>query len=162
MRRTIRCVLVASLALVAALTASAAGAADTVPIGPGQTFVGLVNDHHRDAVVTVACPGPLRLGQTGHPTGDQSLAVRLGALPPLFGGFTGVSATSIAATFREDPSVSVKLTAYGIAQPIPTSLALPCGGSGRVRFTPVPTSRTARSDVVTVRYLNIAVSSSSL
>ena len=159
MRPTISRAIVACLALATslALTAGTAGAAAPVPVRPKQPFVGLVNGRHAGAVVYVLCPGPIRPGETGHPLGNQRLSVRLGALPPLLGGFTGSLGSAIVATFREDPSASDTFTAYGVPQPIPLSLSLPCGGSGLVRFAPAPPSVSARSDEVAVRYVNIGV-----
>jgi hypothetical protein len=51
----------------------------------------------------------------------------------------------------------IVLTAYGVQAKIPTTLLLPCGGSGVVDFVPEPTSATARSYEVPVVYENIAV-----
>jgi hypothetical protein len=44
-------------------------------------------------------------------------------------------------------------TTYG-SQPIPTTLLLPCIGSGTVVFTPRPTSATARSVTLTVTFVS--------
>lgn len=52
----------------------------------------------------------------------------------------------------------MRFTAYGIAKPIPTSLSLPCSGTGHVTFVPLPQSPpTSRSASVAVKYVNVAV-----
>jgi len=70
-----------------------------------------------------------------------------------YGGYTGSLGKSVVATFREDPSVSTTFTHYRSTQPIPTSLNLPCGGSGLVVFSPEPSSPTATAATVTVNYV---------
>jgi hypothetical protein len=119
-----------------------------------QHFVGIVNGNHTGAVVTTVCPGPVRPGQTGHPTGNQYVAVIL------FGsgkGFTGYSGTSIEARFNDDTSAVVRLAQYGVGRKIPTTLNLPCSGKGTVSFVPVPSSDASADDTVQVTYENIAV-----
>jgi hypothetical protein len=45
---------------------------------------------------------------------------------------------------------------YGVGEPIPTGLELPCGGSGKVRFVSRPAGSGAIRDTVAVTYVNIA------
>lgn len=130
----------------------AAQAADSV--GPHQHFVGLINGHHEGAEVYVACPGPVRPGRTTHPLQKQTLAV---ALVATGGGFTGEAANRVVARFLDDPSVKVVLTTYGTTQPVPTSITVPCEGTGVVRFAPRPRSSTSMPDSVPITFVNIAV-----
>jgi hypothetical protein len=138
------------------LAGSPAVAANNV--GPGQAFVGRVNGSFSDATVTVICPGPG--GHKGHPMSGQKLEV-IPPPPVAFGvkvsvGTTGTAGRRIVARFSKDPSVATSIGQFSVNMPIPTSLLLPCGGSGKVVFRPVPTSPTARPSVVSVRFVNPA------
>jgi hypothetical protein len=139
-----------------------------IPIGPNQLFAALVN--HRTGglspvVITVVCPGPVQAGQTGHPTSGQSVGVI--PAPASVGnyGYTGSSASRIGAFFGAPPPASgtaassyVQFRYYRVAKPIPTSLELPCSGSGQVIFVPLPVvGPDARSVSVPVVFENIAV-----
>lgn len=137
-----------------------------VPIGPNQQFAGLVNHRTGGAspvVITVVCPGPVQAGQTGHPTSGQTVEV----IPPATSagnyGYTGSSAHRIGAFFGAPPPAAtvtgyVRFRYYGVAKRIPTSLDLPCSGSGRVTFVPLPVvGPDARSVAVPVVFENIAV-----
>jgi hypothetical protein len=169
MRRGMSIGLVAGGLAVAALvgTVSAAptvGAQSVTPVAPRQSFFGLVNGTHPTAVIKVFCPGPIRVGQTGHPVGGQTLGVRLGpASTAVDSGFTGSLGRAIVVTFvspvTTPPTTNTPITfrTYG-TQPLPTSLVTPCAGRLPVVFSPVPTSKTARSATVEVTYENIAVS----
>jgi hypothetical protein len=142
------------VALAAAVWLTAATAWAQQPIRPNESFGGVVNGNTEQAQVFVVCPGPIFPGRTGPPAGNQSLMVVFGNL----GGFTG-SASSVVAAFREDPSQPVTFTEYGVPQPPSSKLKLPCGGFGKVDFTPLsPTgSNPGVRDVVPVEYVNIAV-----
>jgi len=140
------------LATEAFVPSAAARAADR--IAPRQHFVGLVNGHHKDAQVYVACPGPGRPGRATHPLQNQTLAV---ARVASGGGFTGEAATRVVARFVDDTSVKVVLTSYGTTQPVPTSITVPCEGKGVVRFAPRPRSSTSMPDDVPVTFVNLAV-----
>jgi hypothetical protein len=119
------------------------------PIRPHQHFGGLVNGRRANAVVRMACFGPIRPGQTGHPMAGQALSVIEGP----YGGFTGSLGNTVVARFREDPSISTTFTHYNAPEPIPTSLNLPCAGSGLVVFSPEPGSPTATAATVAVNYV---------
>jgi hypothetical protein len=136
----------------AAIWLTAASASAQQLIQPNQPFGGVVNGNTVKGTVYVVCPGPVFPGRTGPPAGGQSLMVVFGDL----GGNTGAAGTSVVAAFREDQSAQVKFTEYGVPQAVPSSLRLPCGGSGSVSFRPAPTSSTARTDTVPVDYVNIA------
>jgi hypothetical protein len=45
-------------------------------------------------------------------------------------------------------------TRYDRPQPLPTSLTLPCSGTGTVYFTPIPVVPPSRSATVPVRYVS--------
>lgn len=156
---------VSAAALVLAL-APAASADAVVAVGPNQFFTAQVNGPASTAApsaIKVICPGPATPGQTGHPVAGQTVEVLL-VLPPVVSpnalGFTGSAAHQIDVFFGPASSgvaAPVTLTAYGVVAKIPTTLLLPCSGTGVVDFVPVPTSATARSYEVPVVYENIAV-----
>ncbi len=144
--------LTAVLAVVAGLMLTSGTAAAQQPIGPNQSFSGVVNGSMANPPVYVICPGPIFPSSKGHPTGNQSWEVVLGG-----SGLTGSAGTRIAATFTADSSAPVTFTEYGVPKAVPTSLLLPCAGAGLAVFTPQPASPTARSATVTVRFINLAV-----
>ena len=144
-------------AAITILCGASAAPAIAAAVGPGQHFFGVVNGNHRNAVVYVVCPGPVRPGGTGPPASGQSLSTILLPRGATGVGFTGTSADLIVARFADDPSVPLRLFTYGVSKVIPTALRLPCGGQGKVSFTPSPASPTAVPDVVTVTYQNLAV-----
>jgi hypothetical protein len=78
-------------------------------------------------------------------------------------GYTGSEATSIGAFFGAPPPVEngpgqVTFTKYGVTKSIPTTLNLPCGGTGQVTFVPFPQSPpSSRAATVAVEYDNVAV-----
>jgi hypothetical protein len=122
------------------------------PVRPGQDFGGLVNGRSSSVVVQMGCFGPVRPGQTGHPFARQTLGVfRPEALR--VDGFTGTAARSIVAHFSDDLSIGVTFTSYGHAKAIPTSLTLPCSGTGTVVFSPQPSSSTSHSSTVQVQFV---------
>jgi hypothetical protein len=123
-------------------------------IGPNQSFVGIVNGHQANAPVFMACFGPIRPGQTGHPFPNQYVEVRQ-APTPVPSGFTGSNANHIFAYFVVPTPVpeGVNLTRYGMKVLIPTTFVLPCAGGGTVNFAPLPTSPTARSASVSVSFI---------
>ncbi|MCO5993185.1 hypothetical protein [Actinoallomurus rhizosphaericola] len=137
---------------------SAAGADAIVPIGPDQGFHGLVNGAHDKAVIKMVCPGPAYPDQTGHPVAGQTLAVAPGAVSTKGGGYTGSLGTSVAVALSAvSTGEPIVFHAYNVPQDIPTSISLPCYGTGTIRFVPLPTSGTAVPDDVTVTFVNIAV-----
>ena len=151
--------MVRSIAVVGAVSAIALAptvASHAARVRPSQHFVGTVNGNHDNAFVYVVCPGPEWPGRTGPPSGNQYLAT---ILVPSGGGFTGSDATSIVASFTDDPSTAVVLRQYGVARPVPADLALPCSGTGSVSFVPMPATAAggATPDTVQVTYENIAV-----
>ncbi len=146
---------IAAAAGATAVTATAAGA--TTPataIGPNQLFAGFVSGSHFRATVRMACFGPIRPGQTGHPLPGQTFAVQREVDVP--GGFTGSSANRIVAFFAPVPTPAVSgvvLRRYGVPEPIPTTLTLPCAGRGIAEFAPQPATGNARPDMVPVTFV---------
>jgi hypothetical protein len=124
-------------------------------IGPGQSYLGVINGKTANPTVDVVCPGPAAGDRRGPPTSSQTLAVTKS--PALSGpGFTGSSAHHIVAVFADDRSSRVRFHAYDHPKAIPTTLSLPCEGKGVVRFAARPTSNSSHVDRVTVQYVNIA------
>jgi hypothetical protein len=124
----------AAAALAAAVipAASAAAAAgpvqDPVPIRPNQYFEGRVNATAPKATINVLCAGP---ASTGHPLKGQTVEVN----PVL------------------DPITTYD--GYHVNKAISTSVTVPCGGTGTMRFVPAPRSSTAKSAKVQVTFRNI-------
>lgn len=148
--------LVALVAVILTATTAAPASADVViPVGPNQFFSGVVNGQTGQATIRMACFGPIRPGQTGHPFAGQTVEAVLN--PPssaAVAGFTGTAANAIDVQFPTPvPTAPVVLRAYGVPEAIPTSLELPCGGSGVVAFVPDPTSPTARTATVNVWFV---------
>ena len=134
-----------------------AGARPGAPIGTNQAFLGLVNGDQPTATIDVLCAGP---STTGHPLAHQTVAVSRAPSTALDAGFTGSRGRLIVAGFGGPATnASVSFASYG-SKPIPTSLVLPCAGTGKVVFSPRPSSRTARSAAVAVTYLNMGAISS--
>jgi hypothetical protein len=161
-KTVLRALAPAALAATAIIApAATASAQNALPIGPNQYFNAQVNGTAVNAKITVVCPGPVGPTSTGHPISGQYVEVFL-ILPPVTSslGFTGTAANQIDAFFGPLSSTAnppVVLKQYFVKYAIPTTLNLPCGGHGVVDFVPIPTSATARSYQVPVKYLNIGV-----
>jgi hypothetical protein len=154
MRVLVRVILVVA---VLGCGAAAAGAAAQT-IGPKQHYLGYVNGKHANAVIRVVCPGPAGGKRTGPPAGNQPVRVvrvRSG------GGYTGANGHKVWAEFANDKVHVVGFSRYGVTHPIPTTLRLPCQGTGTVRFTTcfgtMACSSTAKDHVVRVTFENVAV-----
>jgi len=140
----------------AAAASAAAIPQDPVPIGPNEFFRGFVNGHPPGkAVIDVICPGP---ANTGHPAGNQTIEVKTAQPTSTFDiGFTGSAGTKITATLAPAATTTIlaSFTSYFVPKKIPTGITVPCSGTGTVRFTPSPTSSTAKSAKLPVTFLNI-------
>jgi hypothetical protein len=135
------------------LGGTAVAAPPMLKIGPHQLFDGFVNHHRPTATILMACLGPIRPGQTGHPLRGQSLSVQPSVDVP--GGYTGSAANHITAYVITPVAVAnpgVTFRHYG-TKALPTTFTLPCAGKGEVDFVPPPTSPTARSDVIQVTFV---------
>jgi hypothetical protein len=150
-------VLLAALLAAVGPGAVAGAKPGTGPVGPNQSFVGLVNDQTTNASIKVLCPGPLRVHQTGHPVAGQTIGIGSMSASPVASGFTGSLATAIVARLATPSAASatafppLTFTAYGDLS-LPTTILLPCTGQSTVLFTPRPTSPTARSAKVPVAF----------
>ena len=103
----------------------------------------------------MACFGPGRPGQIGHPLPGQTVMVRQVPGTTAGVGFTGSAARSIVAFFSPSASAdpTAVFTSYGVAQEIPTAILLPCSGTGEVIFFARPGSDTARSAILRVVFV---------
>jgi hypothetical protein len=124
-------------------------------------FTGLVNGTGvgtgSPAVIKVVCLGPILSGETGHPLAGQTVEALPAAASSTTAGYTGSAADRIVVDFGAPATtLPVTLTDWAVPAAIPTSLVLPCSGTGTVSFSPEPTSATARSATVTVLYADIA------
>ncbi|HZN73502.1 MAG TPA: hypothetical protein VFC00_17670 [Micromonosporaceae bacterium] len=153
--------LITLVLLVSAILVPGRAAADTspptFPILPNQYFVGVVNGKTAGATVHTACPGPAT-NRFGHPVSGQTLSVSLVSAPTTSNvGFTGSAGNSVAAApVLSLANAPVVFTEYFVAKALPTAWTVPCEGDGRISFTPLPGSPTARTAYVTVRFVNIA------
>jgi hypothetical protein len=167
----VRRVFVVTVALFASsgVVVTTTNAAAVVPphgtVGPHQVFGGLVNGlsgFASPAPIRMACFGAVHPGETGHPMSGQTVEVfRPEAIVGHF-GYTGADATHIVAFFGPLPPTpvvvpptasTVTFTKYDVKKPIPTSLRLPCDGTGSVAFIPLPQSPpSSRDATVPVRY----------
>ncbi|MFG1878158.1 hypothetical protein ACGFIV_25230 [Sphaerisporangium sp. NPDC049003] len=148
--------LAAAIVLTAASAPALADVVDPAPIGPGQYFSGLVNGQTARSIIRMACFGPVVPGQTGHPMAGQTVGVRPAPSGSTSGvGYTGSAANAIGVAFRNASTATppIVLRYYGTATEIPTSLNLPCYGSGVLEFLPTPTSPTARPATVSVNFV---------
>jgi hypothetical protein len=144
--------------LAAAAAASQAGG-PTIKVGPKQHVRGFVNAKNSKAVIRVVCAGP---ASTGHPLSRQRVRVARASDPIAPNdGFTGSAATSIGAWLTwpmkvapPPPVYIATFTSYA-AMPIPTSITVPCAGSGEMLFLPAPGSRTVKAATVGVTFVNI-------
>jgi hypothetical protein len=150
---------------VAALTAGGPAVAAT-PIGPGQHFIGIVNGVKADPasaaypVVYTVCPGPVGGARTGPVAGGQSVAV---TQVPSGGGYTGWF-SSVNVWFVQDAAAGgprqITLTSYDTKAAIPTTVRVPCDGTGQVEFSSCPRLAPCAYGwvplLVTVRFVNIA------
>ena len=149
----------AALALSAAVAPAASAAAhpatDPVPIRPNQYFKGIFNGHPPGpAMIFVSCTVG---ATTGHPIAGQKIWVT--EIPPPVStgpdvGYTGIRGTSVNAAFVPSTSTGplAHFTGYNIKKAIPTSITLPCSGTGSLAFAPAPTSKTARTATLAVTF----------
>jgi hypothetical protein len=145
----------AAMGLSLAATASAAARQqDPVPIGPNEFFRGFINNHPPGkAVITVICPGPVN---TGHPAAGQKIEVKTAQSTSTFDtGFTGSAGKKITAALAPAATTTIlaSFTSYFVPKNIPTSITVPCSGTGKVVFRPSPTSSTAKSAVLPVTFM---------
>jgi hypothetical protein len=140
----------------AAASAAPIPVQDPVPIGPNEYFSGFINNHPPGkAVIKVVCPGP---ANTGHPAGNQKIEVKTAQPTSTFDiGFTGSAGKKITATLAPAATTTIlaSFTSFFVPKKIPTSITVPCSGTGTVVFTPSPGSSTAKAAKLPVTFLNI-------
>jgi hypothetical protein len=131
-------------------------------VGPNQVFAATVNGQSgvvTPAEIQMACFGPIRPGQTGHPLPGQTVEVFRPEAIVSATGFTGPNAKYIQAFFGAPPPPPVGpapvggtdvFTRYGVPKPISTSLLLPCSGTGNVYFVPLPMTPIGPARIATV------------
>jgi hypothetical protein len=150
-----------------ALTATALPAGAAHRIGPDQYFAGVINGTDGNTVtpipVQMGCFGPITPGETGHPLAGQTLAVHQ-LFPPVASSGLGQTGddSSIDVFFGAVPpgaghasgarSKTVQFTHYDKIKALPTSLTLPCSGTGTVWFVPVPVTPPSQSEAVPVQF----------
>lgn len=163
-----------ALASVPALIAGAAlavpASAQAGPVGPRQYFYGqefgVASSSASQDVIEVACAGP---ATTGHPLPGQDVAVHqiFPPAPVTTAGYTGNFGTEITADLiwsRGTVTVVTRIatfTSYDVMMPIPTSITVPCGGTGVISFTPSPdpdNSGTASDVTVTFQSPGVVLS----
>ncbi len=157
-----------ALGLPLALLAVAAPAGAASKIGPDQYFTGVINGTDGNTIspipIQMGCFGPLTPGETGHPLSGQTLAVHQ-LFPPVATGSLGrtgndstidvffgappPAATGAKATSKSHP---VSFTRYDKVRDIPTSVTLPCSGTGTVWFVPVPVVPPSQAQAVPVQF----------
>jgi hypothetical protein len=168
MKMALRIAVVLSMPMVA-LTAAAQTAGAAHEVGPNQYFTGVINGTDGNTVIPIAiqmaCFGPLRPGETGHPLGGQTLAVHQLFPPTTMStvGKTGDDST-IDVFFGAPPPATfqganahvsaktIRFVHYDMTKRLPTSLTLPCGGTGTVWFVPIPVVPPSQSAAVPVEF----------
>ena len=129
-------------------------------IGPDQHFIGLVNGSNAPVTVYTVCAGPLWPGRRGPVAGGQTMA----AAEVLRGGGDTGPFSQIYSWFvprHHHTPTALTFTTYGTPQTIPSSIRVPCDGSGKVEFSPCPYLAPCASgwtaDFVRVTFVDIAV-----
>jgi hypothetical protein len=108
------------------------------PVGPHQHFVGLVNGSNRAPIVKVACPGPVQKGGVGAVVGGQTVtATEARKGRGYTGPFSQVYAWFAPAGGTPAPT-ELTISTYGTRVGIPSTILVPCGGSGQVVFSSCP------------------------
>jgi hypothetical protein len=155
------CAMAAVAATPAAATAAPSGASPKIPvspIGPNQYFSGYINGSPPgQAIIRTNCFGAIQPGQTGNPLPNQTVEVRLASPGGAAGdlGYTGSAANSIVATLGPSQtalSVIGNFTVYNTIEYIPTTITVPCAGSGVATFAPSPGSSTASPATLNVTF----------
>jgi hypothetical protein len=150
----------ATVALAVTVIAIAAAPAGAGPIGPNQHFSGLVNGKRSSVVVTTVCAGPAA-GRTGPVAGGQTLTVVRGrGRHGYTGPFTAIYAWFVPQSGMTTAPTQLKFESYRAPQAIPTSVQVPCDGTGEVEFSSCPYLAPCASgwtpDFVEVRFVDIA------
>jgi len=150
---------VAAAVAVFALAGSPAGAQQQ--IGPHQHFAGRVNGARTSAVVYTVCAVPVGAGRTGPVAGGQTLSVVRATRGHGYTGlFSQIYAWFVPQSGATTAPTQLKFTSYNAPQGIPTSVKVPCDGTGQVEFSSCPYLAPCAygwvPDYVTVQFVNIA------
>ena len=159
-RRTASRIAIASAVMMVAGGALAAPAmADGGPVGPKQYFYGEVfglSSSTAPNVIEVACAGP---ETTGHPVAGQYVAAHQFFPPVTTSGYTGDKGTEIdvnlvysLGTITVVTPTFATLYYYDTKSEIPTSLTVPCNGTGVLNFAPSPNDGTGITSHVDVTF----------
>lgn len=160
MRRVSQVVVVCTALVLCGATSLASAASASATIKAGQHFRGLVNGSHTSPVVEVVCPGPGGADGTGSVAATQTMSVihvRKGH------GYTGLFRSIYSwfapATGGATPT-ELHFRRYSAPLAIPTSITVPCGGTGAVVFSSCPYLAPCAAgwvtDTVKVKFENIA------
>jgi hypothetical protein len=138
MRRVVQISAVALALAITGMVPLAAEASAGAPIKAGEHFVGLVNGTHKAPVVKTVCPGPVGPMSMGPVASKQTMSV----LHDHKGhGYTGLF-NSIYAWFQPSSGgaapTQLHFKHYSMPKSIPTSIRVPCGGTGIVVFSSCP------------------------
>jgi hypothetical protein len=148
------------VAVMIALAGVPAGAQQ--PIGPNQHFSGRVNGTRTSAVVHTVCAGPVSAGRTGPVAGGQTLSVvRARTGHGYTGPFAQIYAWFVPQRTATTAPTQLKFFSYNAPRAIPTSVRVPCDGTGQVEFSSCPYLAPCAygwvPDYVAVKFVNIAV-----
>jgi hypothetical protein len=146
-----------SLAVVPAAAAGTLQVHDPVPITPNVYFQGVINNHPPGAAtIAVVCPAG---STTGKPAKHQTIEVE--SIPPPTStspdvGYTGSKGKRIYGAFAPVSTTVViaKFTSFFVVKAFPTNITVPCSGSGQVDFVPLPSSKTAKTAVLSVTFVS--------
>jgi hypothetical protein len=128
---------VSALVCCALVTSSVVASASSSPIRPGQHFVGLVNGRHRNVTVRTVCPGPA-VTSSGPVAGGQTLAAaHVAKGNGNTGLFNDIFAWFVPAKAAAKPA-SLQFRTYATPITIPTTVRVPCDGTGVVEFSSCP------------------------
>jgi hypothetical protein len=147
------------MAVMAGAATASAAVADPVPITPNTFFSGLVNGTS-PADITVVCSSA---AATGHPADGQYVEALLASSTAASTGYTGTLGTSLTVKITTSAPSTTTSSLIGVLKnfyeelAIPTTLTLPCTGTGVVTFAPTPTSVTAKTASVTVKLVSSSV-----
>jgi hypothetical protein len=159
------CAAVLAVTAATAATAAVAAVQDPLPITPNTYFSGLVNGLPAQGQIQVVCA---TAAAVGHPAPGQSVeAVVASTVAGANAGYTGTAAHALTvqiATESANPVTPIGtvsligvLTGFYENLAIPTTITLPCTGTGVVSFSPTPTSPTAQVATVQVKLVPAAV-----
>lgn len=165
-RAASRIAVASASALIASGAIAAPALAQSGPVGPHQYFYGQVfgsTNSTAQNVIDVACAGPAAVGHPfpGQSVEIQQLAVPVPTTPPGYTGNFGAEVNADLIWSRGTVTMVTPIatfTSYGVKLPIPTSITVPCDGSGVMSFTPSPNpDNSGRPSNVNVTFVSLGV-----